>query len=323
MHITTETQEAVFKIGVVSKITNIPVDTLRIWERRYSVVTPIRSKKADRLYQTKDLNRLSLLKMLVDRGHSIGTIARLTNSELNDILKSHEQNILRKKNDNLPSTFSAVAIGEVISLQLKYSQSNNSHVAFTGIYKNENDFLENNKEKSIDILILEYPTIHEDHIDKIEALFKKSGAQELILIYGFTNSAAKANLNKNNYTYIQAPITADILQTAITNLIKEKDFKNDNHPEIDISTRAPSRKYTNSQLIKLSSASSTIKCECPQHLSSIILKLIQFEKYSTECVNRYNKDSKLHAILGNMTGHARSIMEEALTKITKAESNSK
>ena len=27
-----------FKIGGVSRITNIPVDTLRIWERRYSVV---------------------------------------------------------------------------------------------------------------------------------------------------------------------------------------------------------------------------------------------------------------------------------------------
>ena len=56
-----------FKIGAVSSITNIPIDTLRIWERRYSVVTPARSKKADRLYSREDINRLNLLKLLVDR----------------------------------------------------------------------------------------------------------------------------------------------------------------------------------------------------------------------------------------------------------------
>ena len=57
-----------FKIGVVSRITNIPVDTLRIWERRYSVVVPCRSEKADRLYKREDINRLTLLKLLVDKG---------------------------------------------------------------------------------------------------------------------------------------------------------------------------------------------------------------------------------------------------------------
>ena len=79
--ISTKTTET-FKIGAVSHITNIPVDTLRIWERRYSVVTPLRSEKADRLYKREDINRLTLLKLLVDRGNAIGSIAKLNNEEL-------------------------------------------------------------------------------------------------------------------------------------------------------------------------------------------------------------------------------------------------
>ena len=63
------TPATAFKIGAVSRITNIPVDTLRIWERRYRVVVPFRSHNSDRLYQRDDINRLTLLKMLVDRGH--------------------------------------------------------------------------------------------------------------------------------------------------------------------------------------------------------------------------------------------------------------
>tara|TARA_R110000782_G_scaffold101417_7_gene188138 strand:- start:3851 stop:4024 length:174 start_codon:yes stop_codon:yes gene_type:complete len=53
----------------------------------------------------------------------------------------------------------------------------------------------------------------------------------------------------------------------------------------------------------------------------MILKLIQFEIYSAECASRFNKDARLHKLLENMTGHARSIMEQALGKVIEAESD--
>jgi MerR family transcriptional regulator, light-induced transcriptional regulator len=311
--------ETVFKIGAVSRITNIPVDTLRIWERRYNVVVPIRSNNADRLYQTDDINRLTLLKMLVDRGHAIGTVAKLTNSELTKHLEIHDQNKMQTKQKTSGKAVNVVLIGDVLSLQVEHSNINNSSFTFSGLYRNENEFLEKNNDDDIDILIIEYPAIQEDHIESINTLFEKSGSKHLILIYGFTNSAAKKLLNKTNFTYIQAPVTVDHLQTELIHLIKEENFDRDNVSDIELSSKAPLRTYTNNQLIQLSSASSTIECECPQHLSSMILKLIQFEIYSAECVNRYKKDSELHQLLGNMTGHARSIMEQALTKIVQAE----
>jgi DNA-binding transcriptional MerR regulator len=314
-----EVSEPAFKIGAVSKITNIPVDTLRIWERRYSVVVPIRSKNADRLYQTKDINRLTLLKMLVDRGHSIGTVAKLSNDELGDYLAVHDKNTINK-NSHFGKDVQVVVVGEVLSLQIEYSQLKNSHFSFTGIYRNENDFIENKQSNPIDILILEYPAIHEEDIDRINNLFKQSGAKQLILIYGFTNSAVKKILNQTSYKYIQAPITIDNIQREITDLIKDKK-NNDKEKEIKLEYKAPSRTYKTKQLIELSSTSSVIKCECPQHLSSMIIKLIQFELYSTECVNKFDKDAELHSMLGNMAGHARAIMEQALTKVIESENN--
>ncbi|MBL1141511.1 MAG: MerR family transcriptional regulator [Proteobacteria bacterium] len=310
--------ETVFKIGAVSKITNIPVDTLRIWERRYSVVVPVRSKNADRLYKTEDINRLTLLKMLVDRGHSIGTIAHLSDNELSERLSVHDTNTTQKNNHSVNSA-NVVIVGEVLSIQIQHSQIDNNSFSFTGIYSNEHEFIENKKDHDIDILVVEYPVIHEQDIDRINTLFKESNAKQLILIYGFTNSAAKRILDKSNFKYIQAPISIDNLQREIIDLIKEHNINHVKENEVILEAKAPKRTYKSKQLIDLSTASSVIQCECPQHLSSMIIKLVQFEQYSYECIERYEKDAELHSILGNMAGHARSILEQALSKIVDAE----
>ena len=313
-------QDNMFKIGAVSRITNIPVDTLRIWERRYSVVVPFRSENSDRLYQTEDINRLTLLKMLVDRGHSIGSVARLENGKLIERLEIHDKkNINNSDNNATDKSISVAVIGDVLPLQIQHTQINNSSFTFSGLYRTEADFYESNQNSELDILVLEYPAIQGDHIENISTLFKKSGAKKLVLIYGFTNSAAKALLNKTNYLYLHAPVTVDHLQSELLHIIKNDNLIKTPSNRFELDGKAPLRTYSNNQLIKLSSASATIKCECPQHLSSMILKLIQFEVYSAECIERYKKDAELHALLGNLTGHARSIMEQALTKVIEVE----
>ena len=310
-----------FKIGAVSRITNIPVDTLRIWERRYRVVVPIRSNNSDRLYQKDDINRLTLLKMLVDRGHAIGSIAKLPNDELCARLDIHDQNNkqINKNKREHGQAIKVAVIGDVLPLQLEHYYMDDASFTFSGLYQNESEFVEDNNEEDIDILIAEYPAIQEDTLSEIDNTFKNSGAKKMILIYGFTNSAAKKILSNTNYILIQAPITVEHLHAEIKHLIENAEMQTVISDDLNINKPAPTRVYTNNELIRLSSASTTIKCECPQHLSSMILKLVQFEVYSAQCENRNMKDAELHALLGKMTGHARSIMEKALTEVVKAD----
>ncbi|MEQ8427344.1 MAG: MerR family transcriptional regulator [Gammaproteobacteria bacterium] len=311
-----------FKIGAVSRITNIPVDTLRIWERRYSVVVPIRSENSDRLYQREDINRLTLLKMLVDRGHSIGSIAKLSNEELVERLDIHDQNNAQVKQanvNNIGKSVSVAVIGDVLPLQLEHNQIEDSRLDFVGLYNSQDEYMAEHKGKPVDILIVEYPAIHEDKLAEIDELYRSSGAGKMLLVYGFTNSAAKRLLNNSHYNLVPAPITVEHLHAEIKHLIENTRIQPSAGQDISITRPAPTRLYSNKQLIKLSSASSTIKCECPQHLSSLILKLVQFEVYSEQCENRGLKDAELHAMLGKMTGHARAIMETALTEVVKAE----
>ena len=292
---------------------------MRIWERRYKVVEPYRSDNADRLYHRDDINRLTLLKMLVDRGHTIGSIVKFNNDELTERLEVHDHGKSFNINDSNGSSISVVVVGSVLPLQIEHSDIDDSSFCFSGLYKNKNEFEEKHVNKTTDILVLEYPTIQEDQIDDIHGLFKSSGAKKLILIYGFSNSAAKRFLKDTDYVFIHAPITIDHLHAEIKHQIEEENLYKDNMDNLELGNEAPKRTYSNKHLIQLASASSTIKCECPQHLSAMIIKLVQFEVYSSECENRSKKDAELHKMLGNMTGHARFIMEQALTKVVEAE----
>jgi MerR family transcriptional regulator, light-induced transcriptional regulator len=72
---------AQYPIRAVSKLTGIAIDTLRAWERRYGAVTPDRDNRG-RMYSDSDIARLRLLRGAVERGHSIGRLAGLSDKEL-------------------------------------------------------------------------------------------------------------------------------------------------------------------------------------------------------------------------------------------------
>lgn len=70
-----------YPIRAVSKLTGVPVDTLRAWERRYGLVDPQRDTRG-RMYSDADVRKLKLLRVLVDRGHPIGRLAQLSDDQL-------------------------------------------------------------------------------------------------------------------------------------------------------------------------------------------------------------------------------------------------
>jgi MerR family transcriptional regulator, light-induced transcriptional regulator len=75
-----------YRIGTVSKLTGITIDTLRAWERRYSAVVPKRGDSR-RGYDQTDVARLILLRRAVDMGHAISTIAALSDQELRSLVE--------------------------------------------------------------------------------------------------------------------------------------------------------------------------------------------------------------------------------------------
>lgn len=60
--------EPIYNIGVVSRMTGIPVATLRVWERRYKFPKATRTAGGHRLYSERELLRLRWVKASIDEG---------------------------------------------------------------------------------------------------------------------------------------------------------------------------------------------------------------------------------------------------------------
>ena len=69
-------------IKVASRRTGLSAHVIRVWEKRYGAVAPVRTGTNRRLYSDEQIERLGLLRDLTRAGHSIGLIARLPAREL-------------------------------------------------------------------------------------------------------------------------------------------------------------------------------------------------------------------------------------------------
>lgn len=70
-------------IGDVARETGFSKDTLRVWERRYGFPTPTRNVNDERLYPTEQIERLHIIRRLLDSGVRPGKIVGLPLDQLN------------------------------------------------------------------------------------------------------------------------------------------------------------------------------------------------------------------------------------------------
>jgi DNA-binding transcriptional MerR regulator/methylmalonyl-CoA mutase cobalamin-binding subunit len=78
--------ETLYPIRAVAKLSGVPMDTIRAWERRYAAVTPQRGARG-RMYSEKEVQRLLLLRDAVARGHAIGRVAEVGDEDLKALLR--------------------------------------------------------------------------------------------------------------------------------------------------------------------------------------------------------------------------------------------
>lgn len=75
-------------IGAVERDTGLGKDTLRVWEKRYRFPQPERDGNGERVYPLDQVNKLRLLKRLIDCGHRPGKIIHLGSDELQRMIDS-------------------------------------------------------------------------------------------------------------------------------------------------------------------------------------------------------------------------------------------
>jgi MerR family transcriptional regulator, light-induced transcriptional regulator len=80
--------DAGWSIADVERETGLGKDTLRVWERRYGFPCPERDPQGERVYPLDQVERLRLIKRVLDAGHRPGKVATLTIEALKALLAS-------------------------------------------------------------------------------------------------------------------------------------------------------------------------------------------------------------------------------------------
>ena len=71
-----------YSIADLEKLSGIKSHTIRIWEKRYELVKPLRTDTNIRAYNDDQLKKILNVSFLINNGMKISKVASLTNDEI-------------------------------------------------------------------------------------------------------------------------------------------------------------------------------------------------------------------------------------------------
>jgi len=307
-----------YRIGAVARMANLPVGTLRIWERRYGVVAPPTTQSGHRLYSEADVRRVAMIKGLVDRGYSIGSIATLQTSELERLAYMHVDKTPVSSIAEGPPGLRLRIVGTALAQTIR------QHLHAMGadpasepkVFENMTAAFSERMNQPTDVLVIHLPSLHADDVERVLALSASTHAENIVVVYSFAAATTLGLLERVGVRAVREPLDA----ASLSQMLGEFERKNgDSAVQSDVREPAPPRHYTDEALMAMAHASTTIACECPKHLAGIIMQLSAFEQYSVSCASRTPADALLHVYLANISGRARAMFERALLRLEREE----
>ena len=332
-----QTTEELYGISAVSRLTGISPHVLRIWERRYQVVEPVRSDSRRREYSREDVRRLTLVKTLVDHGHSIRHVAGLATEQLEeqvrDVAQLPNSSANAEASPEQSMSHARIAfIGNLVRDPLREAVDAERNLQIVGEFAEIADLRAALKPGAFDLLVIETPTLFEDQVKEIQDLVEEFQARRAILVFRFAQNRIVKPFDKDlrMITAMRAPVNASELRLACVADLRVVPLAE--NAESAAAARAaieagagldpeglPIRQFSDEQLARVARFSSVVQCECPQHLASLLSSLTAFEAYSAQCENRNDEDAKLHAYLHRATADCRAEMEIALRHLMEVE----
>jgi DNA-binding transcriptional MerR regulator len=311
-----ELDQPSYRSGAAARLAGLSAETLRVWERRYELSDTRRSAHGQRLYSAEQVQRLSLLKQLVDQGHPIGQLARLSTERLRELAGGSG---VAEGLDGAPARPIAVAVVgvslarriaavglDVCPLEIQASCARLEQAATLA------------SAGSAEVLLVELSELDESAVPRIAAARAALHTAAVVVLYRFCSSATIRALRAQGWLVARVPAEmgelAPLCRSALGGQRLPAARALSAHP-----ARPAPRRFDDEALANINAAGNSISCECPRHLSELVLMVGSFERYSAQCASRNPEDARLHQDLELAAGRARVILETALEQLARAD----
>ena len=306
----TEQERILYRSGAAARLAGLPVETLRIWERRYSLSDAERSERGQRLYSAEQVARLGLLKRLVDQGHPIGVLAGLAREQLQAMLAAGGGGA-----HDAARTVPVMLVGASLARRVA-AEHGLAGLEVRASCARLEQVAEYGAGSGAEVLVVELSELDDSALPLLAAARADGGIGAMVVLYRFCPSATIRALRAQGCLVARVP--AELGELA---LLCRAALAGEGPPPQAPATAAsaPPPRFDDEALAAVIVASKRLSCECPRHLSDILMMLFSFERYSAQCAHRNPGDALLHAQLGQAAGQARVVLEGALETLAIAE----
>lgn len=327
--------------GAVARMLQMPVATLRVWERRYGLSQPQRSASGQRLYSADEVRRLALLKQLTDRGHAIGQLAGLSMAQLQQVASTHASVLADHHSSPAPQPaapapatrpWQLAVVGSSLGARLQppwlagraavpvvvlgpYATLERAEAALAG--------------QVVDAWLLEAPRLHPGWLAEQQAACPALRDAPCAVLYRYAADATCQALTEAGLSLLREPQPDAVLGTWLSGWLASLALRQaaaaglgaaGAHPAGPAAPDAseaplPARRWDDAALAEFAGLSTTIACECPRHVAELLMQLSHFEAYSAECADRGPSDAQLHSYLRRVAATARASFETALEQV--------
>jgi DNA-binding transcriptional MerR regulator len=319
----------VFRSGVVARLAQMPVATLRIWEQRYAAVQPSTAPSGHRLYSAADLQRVGLLRQLTERGHAIGSIATLDSAQLQQLLQRASSaggpDDASRRAGGLAASrrrLQLLVVGESLAARLQRPAMVKHGIRLAPRVIACESLGEAARARArADVLLWQVPALSAELPRELRAAREAARVRRVVVLYRFASTEARQALARADVMTIREPADDEALGAWLASL------------ETDLGTRAvrasrppaargPAveaavlpRRYDDAVLTTIAGIPPGLACECPRHVAELLMQISSFESYSASCAHRHADDAQLHAYLQQVAGSARALFETALERV--------
>ena len=256
--------ENLYRIGTVSSLTGISVERLRAWERRYDL-SPAHKSGKTRFYSKAQLDRLRLIKHLIDLGQPISSLAGLNTQQLKARIEDQAPSINRLEVVRRPTV--GLAGPNLVMLENQTSEASRLDVNHRWA-----NFEALQSDASVteppQILIIQLPVLKTQPIDFIDENYPDT---RIVTLYQFATEHTLTQLNERGIATLRWPVSwSEIEHIAISELGYSERARPDSP-----------RRFSDEELIALA-ATLDDGTNCPQYLIEAINQLNALSSFVQE-----------------------------------------
>jgi len=296
-----------YRSGVAARLAGLSAETLRVWERRYKLSDTQRSARGQRLYSTEQVRRLGLLKQLVDQGHAISVLASLPIDRLQELIAGH---VGEQKAEG---PIRVAVVGGGLARRIAADGREGLDIAVQCSCQRFEQAGSLPRDADVELLLVELSELDESAVPQVLAARDACAATAVVVLYRFCASATIRALRAHGCLAARIPAELGELLVLCRSALAGERLPPLHQPGV------PKVRFDDELLAAITAAGNRLACECPRHLSDLLLMVGSFERYSAQCASRNAEDARLHQELERAAGHARAILEGAMEQLVRAE----